>query len=82
MTISVIKIPYYSEAVQLDLLRLVHDFVLEIQVQGQDFEQLELVHDHVQDQQQEQGSFCTSGTGSGCTGPGFWRLFALACCAG
>jgi hypothetical protein len=31
---------------------------LEIQVQGQDFEQLELAHDHVQvlDQRQEQGS--------------------------
>jgi hypothetical protein len=45
--------------VQLDLLRLeVHDCVLEIQVQGQDFEQLELAHDHVQvlDQRHEQGS--------------------------
>jgi hypothetical protein len=46
--------------VQLDLLRLeVHDFVLEIQVQGQDIEQLELAHDHVQvlDQRQEQGDY-------------------------
>jgi hypothetical protein len=45
--------------VQLDLVRPeVHDFVLEIQVQGHDFEQLELAHDHVQmlDQRQEQGS--------------------------
>jgi hypothetical protein len=42
--------------VQLDLVRLeVHDFVFEIQVQDQDFEQLELAHDHVQvlDKRQE-----------------------------
>jgi hypothetical protein len=41
------------------LLRLeVHEFVLEIQVQGQDFEQLELAHDHGQvlDQRQGHGS--------------------------